>query len=214
MCTACPEGTFQTASGSGACLECGVGFLCAEGSSVRLPASCDAGTYLAEGVTFNSKNDCSDCPPGKACYGGSASPKACTPGTFASGWRAQECASCEAGTFQPLRLATACQYCNRGYYCEEGAPLQLPCPSGTHMNASLLVMTSVEQCVICPKGTFCSVGTDAATPCAPGTFNAHASATTCSRCPAGAYQAAEGATSCTPCTNGYYCEEGLSLIHI
>ena len=91
------------------CLACDAGFLCEEGSSVQLPASCNAGTFIPHGVTFTSAKDCIDCQPGSSCYGGSAQPKACTAGTAAPDPGTMECDSCQGGTYQAILLLIA--YC-------------------------------------------------------------------------------------------------------
>ena len=130
---------------------------------------------------------------------------------------AGSCSDCIEGTYQNAvgGAATACEVCRRGYYCEAGASAPLPCPGGTHTNATMITlglpMTSVEQCVICPEGTFCSVGSAAPTPCAPGTFNPHTNATTCSKCAAGEYQDAKRSRRLqASAVGGYYCEAGAS----
>ena len=48
------------------CSDCGPGFICPPGSSVRLKASCDEGTYLPAGTVIQNKDDCAVCPPGSS----------------------------------------------------------------------------------------------------------------------------------------------------
>jgi hypothetical protein len=102
-------------------------------------------------------------------------------------------------SFQELAGRTLCSPCARGYYCAEGAAAALLLPGGTHKNASLSVMTSVDQCVVCPVGTSCSVGAAVAVPYAPGTYNNQPRQETRLKCAAG----------CQPCTPGYYCADVL-----
>ena len=52
LCDACPEGKYQGDEGSTACKECGDGFKCPKGSVVRIPASCDPGTYLDSSLDY------------------------------------------------------------------------------------------------------------------------------------------------------------------
>ena len=104
---------------------------------------------------------------------------ACPTGSFTDAPSADSCVLCVAGTFQDAAQQTACKVCTPGYYCAEGAAAALPCPGGTHKNASLAVMTSVDECVVCPPGTFCPVGSADAKPCAPGTYNDGAGNETC-----------------------------------
>ena len=40
------------------------GFFCAEGSSVRLRASCAGGTYSPPGAKLADQSDCAECPKG------------------------------------------------------------------------------------------------------------------------------------------------------
>merc|ERR1711938_2966 len=87
-------------------------------------------------------------------------------------------------------------------YCAEGSAAPLPCPGGTTMDASLVVMTSEEQCLTCPEGTFCPVGSANASLCAPGTVNPLVKQESCLRCEAGKYQELEGNTTCKPCPGG------------
>ena len=114
---------------------------------------------------MTSVEQCVVCPEGTSCSVGSDQATPCAPGTFNPTAQRETCTNCEAGTFQEVAGQTACVACTAGYYCGEGAAAALPCPGGTHKNASLLVMSSVDQCVVCPRGTFCSVGADEPTPC-------------------------------------------------
>ena len=106
--------------------------------------------------------------------------------------------------------ATGCFDCTPGYYCIEGSSAPLPCPAGTHKNASLDVMTDPSQCVTCQAGTWCSVGSAAATPCAAGTVNPEARQSACAQCIPGKYQHVQGETACFGCTAGNYCPAGSS----
>ena len=109
LCSACAEGTFQSASGSERCIDCGRGFVCAEGSSVRLPATCAPGTYLVASGGLSSAADCWPCPRGSACYGGSSAPRLCRPGTYAEFGGRANCTACEAGKYRPQGAANATQ---------------------------------------------------------------------------------------------------------
>ena len=81
---------------------------------------------------------------------------------------------------------------------------------GTHKDASLTVMTSVDQCVDCPEGTSCSVGSAEATPCLPGSFGATSKRQTCDLCPPGKFQSRYGQTACEDCIAGRYCAGGTA----
>ena len=152
-------------------------------------------------------------PCAKGTYndqGGQTACKTCTAGTYNDQEGQQTCKACPAMTYQDRTRQTACKACTEGYYCAEGAAAALPCPGGTHKNASLAVMTSVEQCVTCPAGTSCSVGSAEPSPCLPGAYGASASQESCERCPGAAYQDEYGQTTCKGCVAGSYCVNGSS----
>ena len=160
---------------------------------------------------MTSVDQCIVCPSGTFCPVGSDIPTNCAPGTFNDGPGNETCANCEAGSFQDASGKTACKSCTQGYYCASGSAAPLPCPGGTHKDATLTVMTSVDQCIVCPAGTFCSVGSASPTPCAPGTYNPLAEQSTCVNCAAGTFQALAGNTTCLPCTPGCARSRSISM---
>ena len=161
-------------------------------------------------AVMTSVDQCVDCPEGTSCSVGSAEARPCAPGTVNPSPKAEVCVNCVAGKFQKTAGQTECDECISGYYCAAGAAAALPCPGGTHKNASLDVMTSVDQCVTCPEGTSCSVGSALATPCAPGTYTDEPQQETCKKCVAGQFQDIAGNTACKQCLDGHYCAEGAA----
>ena len=169
-----------------------------EGSSA--PQPCPGGTHANQTVLnltgyLGSLNECLVCPVGTSCSVGSAMAVPCAPGTYNNQPQQETCLKCAPGSFQELAGQTSCIPCTPGYYCAEGAAAALPCPGGTHKNALLSVMTSVDQCVACPVGTSCSVGSAVAVPCAPGTYNNRSRQETCLKCAPGSFQELAGQTS-------------------
>ena len=208
-CTRCEGGKFTDLFGQTACEDCTPGYLCLEGSSA--PQPCPGGTHADSSLAFmSSLSECIVCDEGTSCSVGSAEPTPCAPGTYSDEPQQETCKKCDAGTFQALAGQTSCDPCTAGYYCAEGAAAALPCPGGTHKDASLTVMTSVEQCVICNEGTSCSVGSAEPTPCAPGTYTDEPEQETCKKCVAGKFQDKPGNTACKQCLDGHYCAEGAA----
>jgi hypothetical protein len=78
-----------------------------------------------------------------------------------------------------------------GLPLRRSAAAALLCPGGMHKkvkNASVSVLTSVDQCVVCPVGTWCSVGSAVAMPSALGTYNKQPRQGMCLKCAAGSFQ--------------------------
>ncbi|KOO34597.1 mastigoneme-like protein [Chrysochromulina tobinii] len=208
-CVKCAPGSFQRLAGRTSCNPCKSAHYCELGAAAALP--CPGGTHKNASLSvMTSANQCVDCPVGTSCSVGSAEAVLCAPGTYNNQSRQETCVKCAPGSFQDEAGQTSCKNCTQGYYCAEGAAAALPCPGGTHKNASLSVMRSVDQCVVCPVGTSCSVGSAEAVPCAPGTYNNESRQETCVKCAPGFFQRLPGQTSCIPCTQGYYCELGAA----
>ena len=206
-CVRCAPGTYQASARSTACEDCTPGYYCAEGSAAPLP--CPGGTHKdLTLITMTTVNDCVICPVGTFCSVGSVEPTDCAPGTFNNQLNASICENCAAGTFQAVARSTACEACTPGYFCAEGSAAPLPCPGGTRKDASLTVMTSVDQCIICPAGTSCSVGSAQAMPCLPGSIANQSAMETCNLCGNGKFQRDYGQTACEICVPGFYCKQG------
>ena len=136
---------------------------------------------------------------------------ACAPGTYDAGTASHDCTRCAPGTYQDLEGNTTCKDCTPGYYCAEGSAAPLPCPGGTHKNASLRLMMSSDDCVACPAGTSCSVGSVEPAPCLPGSYGASPEQESCELCPEGKFTPNASNTYCLECTPGALCVEGSSV---
>ena len=145
QCPMCVEGKYQSNDGATECLTCGDGFMCPPGSSARIPASCDEGTFLRSGVAFRNQDDCETCPVAKWCPGGRTPPKPCSAGTFANVVGLAQCVDCPAGTFQSKSGETVCDPCTPGSYCEVAAAAVSLCQVGTYGSAPGL--SSSSECM-------------------------------------------------------------------
>ena len=206
-CVQCAAGTFQDKVGSTSCKSCTIGRYCVEGTSAPLP--CVEGSY-SNATNLSSAAQCTSASAGFYTPTGSTEQIECAAGTIAAVGGLGACTPCLAGSYQQLRGQTACVDCTPGRFCVEGASAPIPCPGGTHMNSSLLTMTSDTDCVVCDVGTFCPVGSEAPADCAPGTYNDQLTASNCRSCPGGTYQKLAGQTACSSCDTGHYCAEGAA----
>lgn len=110
--------------------------------------------------------------------------------------------ACPKGFYCPDEPTLEPLPCPDGFYCEPGTVTPIPCPAGTHKNASLSVMVSVDDCVQCPVGTSCPVGAHSAQPCPPGEYNDKPEQAKCTKCEAGTFQNLAGQTACKACLAG------------
>ena len=121
------------------------------------------------------------CPEGHYCPAGVTVPDDCPLGTW----------SASTG----LTLASECQDCSGGHYCN-GTGLTTPsgpCDAGYYCTAAAVTPTPTDGSTgdVCTIGHHCPEGTTSPIPCADGT-----------------YMSQTQATSCLPCTPGYYCVSG------
>jgi len=133
-------------------IPCPAGFFCIEG--VELPEACPDGTYSAAGST--EEGDCADCdaghyclngtkaelscPEGHYCDGGDSEPIPCPRGTYSEDLSLSKsvgCKNCPRGFFcREEGISQILNYlCSPGYYCEEKALQQNPCPAGTYRDS-------------------------------------------------------------------------------
>ena len=148
VCSLCDPGTYQKASGATECHICLQGSYCPAGASAPLP--CDEGSFSSN-TDNDDASDCTTADAGTFAPTGSVVQTDCAAGTIAAVEGLGACDLCPAGKFQKDTGETTCVDCTPGYYCKEGAAAALPCPGGTHKDASLTVMTSDSQCIICPE---------------------------------------------------------------
>ena len=156
-CTPCAEATYQPDPGSTECIVCGDGYTCPPGSSARIPASCNEGTFLPAGQPFANQSDCDPCPIGSWCVGGRSAPKLCGVGSFANVQGLGDCISCQPGSYQNEVGATTCKLCPSASYCSgDGSSAATPCPAGTWSNGTEL--EAMAQCIKVIKGQWAPTG--------------------------------------------------------
>ena len=227
ICSQCPEGTYQELEGATRCEDCGDGYNCPAGSSNRIPASCEGGTYLPAGAAFTNQSDCVQCPVSTWCAGGRTAPKNCSVGSFANETGQSSCAECSAGRFQGRQGQTACSECPAGHFCEAGAAVETACEPGRFGSASGL--RAADDCEPCPVATYCVSGSQEPSACPAGRYGGVESLTddrcsgacaagyvcelgsssaVASACPAGRFNGAGGGAQeldCLECILGFYC---------
>ena len=169
----CLEGISPARASS--CSTCPVGYQCVGGVVV---GTCPAGKY-SNGLTTG----CQECPAKYKCPGGT-NHIACTPGSYSASTSQIECASCEAGKFQPDEAKDTCDECTPGHFCPASSSIPISCASGSTFQPD----TSAIECELC-------------TNCAPGYEMSQECTLTsdrqCSRCVAGKFSL--GANLCQSC---------------
>ena len=157
LCDACPEGKFQGEEGASACIECGDGYTCPEGSVLQIPAVCDPGTYRD-----TAAEQCLGCPAGSVCAGGASQPRPCNRGAYCTANVSQP-TDCPAGKYQDSEGQTSCKVCPPGRFCEAGSTTPLLCAAGTFGNASGL--RGPVDCKDAPPGSYAQAGSTVPTIC-------------------------------------------------
>ena len=108
---------------------------------------------------------------------------------------------CRARSQCPTEATSQALPCTVGQYCPKGTSVPLPCPAGSHSNATDLAAAS--ECTACPAGSACSTGSVDPTPCSPGTFAAKEGQPNCTPCPPGT-SSGQGSDACDACEAGRY----------
>ena len=229
----CPVGTFSNVSGLSTieeCSPCPPHYYCNETAATEPSGLCDAGHFctLANFVS-NPVNDTAKissclannfigaiCPVGHFCPLGSATPIACSAGTYSSTEGLSECLVCPLGYYCIEGSSDfSSQICPPGHYCPDGTMFdtQFQCPIGTFSNVSGL--TNESQCETCSAGQYCN-GTALTSPvgyCSAGWYCTGGANTPTpelegeggSFCSEGFF-CPEGSVAPIPCTNGSYCD--------
>ena len=202
----CPPGSYADADSTGTrqtsddCVPCPEGKGCPytgmnsqDVFSGQIDLTCVAGFVCPQGSKSQREEVC---PEGYTCPAGSATPGACSAGTYILGENNNQTVAdgclpcpaskiCDGSPFGPVN-------CKPGFYCPlTGSPE--PCPAGTYSDLNNGDLKSADDCLVCPPGYFCD-GSD------PTSFQI---------CPGGYYCPA-GLTNgqANPCTAGNYCPEG------
>ena len=178
--TPCPAGKFSGA-GSADCSPCGDDNTWSSTGASKCP-TCPPGSFTSGGSKL-SREQCSVCPGGWACPGGSAT-SVCAAGTFSPGG-AITCASCGADNSYSRDKASVCTTCGPGSITS----------GGTSANRT--------TCSPCGSGYQCD-GTSIPTACAPGKFAA-AGARACSECASdSSYSTRSASKACSICGPGMF----------
>ncbi len=147
--TACPEGTFRTAtngSAVGHCTACPKGSYCPD-KGMTASTVCDVNTYTDK----TGQTKCTDCAEGTYAAPGSYACQACSVGTYAVNG---ECTTCPIGYYCPGNGQRV--ECPENYICpEEDMGKPKPCEEGTYTDAK-----KQTECLTCQEGHYCPVPTE------------------------------------------------------
>ena len=226
--TVCPPGSFNNATGKGACEECPATKFCND-SSTLTPLDCPEEYYCPPNT---STFELFPCTPGSYCPALAASPVPCSAGTYQDQYQKSSCKTCPAGSYCPSNSSNPLP-CTIGHYCpiNSSTPVQCEdgtrsnvggnseceaCPAGYYCDASQ-GLSSMINGTLCPAGQYCPNGTALVTqiPCPVGSFSTSLGLQRedqCTPCTPGSYCSETGATVVTgPCAAGYYCVGGAEV---
>ena len=187
VCTDCPAGKFQDATGQTTCSDC---------------ETCPAGHFRGVCGSYNG-GTCVACPTGKFK-------------TSAHAWTTG-CANCDLGQYAQTEGAASCANCGAGQYSRMGHTVCFHCPQGKYAGMAMgsacadctagqhAPTTGLSVCDNCPAGTYQHQdGAHECIDCAAGQHNSDEGELACSNCTAGHFASAEGQSTCTGCATGTY----------
>ena len=203
-CVACVAGTYKSATGSAACINCGIGTYSSTLAATAAAAcvACPNNTFSGV-IGISNVLACQSCQPNAVSVAGSVSQEycyckagyahaegefrcnACTPGTYNSHLARKTCSNCTIGMYSVHYNATGpetCQACPVGQWSSEGSANCNLCPL---YSSTLGTSGSIFDCV-CDAGYTGPAGS------------------TCTPCSAGKYKTATGSAACTNCETGTY----------
>ena len=179
------------------CGLCPGGYICYPGNPVPVPCykgyycevnkpevACPAGTYQPN-WSMDSKDSCSNCPPGFLCLDVGTSNYTqypCPPGHHCPE-KALSAVDCPSGTYRGInrgRDVDDCSICPRGYSCGNATVVPTACRPGEVCPEG----SSFAQ--LCPPRFYCPGITSEAIPCPPGYFCPQNSSAPI-RCPQGTF---------------------------
>ncbi|XP_064629300.1 uncharacterized protein LOC135488587 [Lineus longissimus] len=199
----CPKGTYNPNTGLSEmdeCLACPAGHFCNMSGLSSPSGPCHPGYLCLANATHPGPNDGTNepCPPGYYCLEGTLTPTPCPSGTlrnFTLGKTLSDCFPCTPGYFcEGTSLLGPTGDCSEGYYCPEGAGVNVSAPVG----------------YLCPAGHYCINRTALPYACPPGTWQPNKGSSDCLSCPTGSY-CLMNATTPSPCLPWSYCPEGSDV---
>lgn len=228
-CSTCPARSACPLGSTTAMIEpCRAGAFCPQNTPLGNEPLCLAGTY-SNLTSLASADECSPCPGGRFCSGGSTAPNGecyagyvCPPRSTIP-----QQVPCPAGSYSTLTGlydVTQCLPCPPGYSCVEACTVPLPCAAGKYSSEGL---NSSALCLLCPAGHWCRSGEVDPQPC--GTkYYSDTGASACTLCPSGHYCASNTTTASQMqngggvwsrrsdlagvCFNGTYCGVGVGIV--
>lgn len=155
--TACPIGTFSSATGNQKitdCTQCGAGKFCSSRGMTHEGTDCSAGYYCPAGVPLSTSTPTNYvCQEGYMCPAGVQAPMPCNPGFYQPYKMQALCLTCPASYYCPIQSMSAAALCPAGQYCPAGSINPVDCPAGTYNPFTGL--SSASHCLPCPSGRYC-----------------------------------------------------------
>ena len=171
---------------------CDDGFECLSG----VKQACSAGFRCNSGEATANR---ATCDPGEDCAAGTASPAACTPGTYGTSG-STVCPNVAGGKYQ---IGDGNEVdCPVRFFCPAGSTTgQQICADGK--TSTLGTVTAPGDCTDCGQGKYCIDSIEQT--CTVAGFTCAAGLSEPARCQPGELQATPGSPACDQCTEGFYC---------
>ena len=215
-CAVCVAGKYKVATGSAACIDCGIGTYSSTLAATAAAAcvACPNNTFSGV-IGISNVLSCQSCQPNAVSVAGSVSQEycyckagyahaegefrcnACTPGTYNSHLARKTCSNCTIGMYSVHYNATGpetCQACPVGQWSSEGSANCNLCPL---YSSTLGTSGSIFDCV-CDAGYTGPAGSTC-TPCSAGKYKTATGSAACTNCGSGTYSSTIAATAAAAC---------------
>ena len=207
-CVACPERSYKTSPGTGACTLCSLGY---EDSGL-VPRTSSSVCSICPANTYGSGDPyrCTNCTAYSNSQAGSDAVTDCTcnagyTGSPGASGQQGTCIACAPGTYLDNFVCTACE---RGKYsgvfgATSSATCQ-PCPNHTTQAAHDTDRSTVDGC-LCEPGYGFNDGTGVCERCTAGSYKPSLADVACTNCPVDTYHDPANASDlhtlnkCRPC---------------
>lgn len=201
-CFACPKGFFSNASAE-ICLPCPLNTF---GNSISTASSSGCKPCSSFSFTMSTgQTRCMYCAPGSSFVNSTCTK--CSEGSFSSAETNGACQPCPLGSYAAVAGSTQCLNCPNGSTTlstsAKNATACAYCQTGFYLDAA------GSQCRSCPLGTFPS-STGFCSRCSPGRYTSSILEASrndtgdCLKCPAMTYAIDFGATGCNACADGAF----------